>query len=96
MTSFDELGLTVRTLTPELAKKYEVTAVQGVIVIAVKPTSISAMAGIREGQVVLEVDRKPVHNVAEFKQAIRKSVVDKRVLLLLQNGATQQYLVLRW
>ncbi|MDR4503932.1 MAG: DegQ family serine endoprotease [Candidatus Scalindua sp.] len=94
--STEQLGLTVQTLTPQLAEQFGAKEDEGVVVTEVKPGSIAAMAGIRSGTVIMQVDRKPVKSAAEFKSAVEKSSSDKSVLLLIQRGEIQQYIVLSW
>jgi serine protease Do len=94
--STEELGITVQTLTEELADRFDATAGEGVIVTAVTPGSIAARAGIQPGAVIVQVNRSPVRTAAEFKQAISASSRDRRVLLLIRRGNFQQYLVLNW
>ncbi len=91
-----KLGLTVQTLTPELARQFDANVGEGVIVTDVAPSSVAAMAGIRRGSVILEVDRKAVNSAAEFKQALDKSAGNKRVLLLITENDMSRYVVLSW
>lgn len=92
----DQLGLTVQTLTPDLAEHFGVQAGEGVVVTDIKTGSIAAMAGIRPGSVIIQVDRTAVRSAAEFKRAVQQSSGDKRVLLLIRRGNMQQYVVLSW
>lgn len=92
----EELGLTVQTLTDEQAELFNVQAGQGVVVAAVTPDSIASQAGIESGLVVTQVNREPVTNAEEFKQAVNANRDERRLLLLVQKGGTQQYVVLRW
>ncbi len=92
----DELGLTVQTLTDELAEMFEVQAGQGVVITAVAPGSIAAQAGIESGMVITQVNREPVTKAEEFKELVNASRDERRLLLLVQKGDTQQYVVLRW
>lgn len=92
----EELGLVVQTLTPDLAQQFDAEAGEGVVVTGVKPGSIAAMAGIRTGTIILQVDRQPVTNAAEFRRAVKNSSDDNRVLLLVNQGEMQRYVVLRW
>ena len=94
--SAEKLGLTVQTLTPQLAEQFGVKMGEGVVVTEVRPGSIAAMAGIEPGTVIMQVDREPVKNAAEFKRAVEKSSDDKSILLLLRRGNAQQYVVLSW
>lgn len=94
--SASEIGLTVQTLTPQLAKKFDAKPGEGVVVSAVQPGSIAARTGIEIGSIILQVNRKPVENAAEFQSAVKAGASDKRVLLLIRKGETQQYVALRW
>ncbi len=94
--SSDELGLTVQTLTGKLAEQFNAKPGQGVVVTDVKPDSIAAMAGIRPGTVILQVNRQTITTAAEFKTAVEKSKANKRVLLLIRNGDFQRYIALSW
>ncbi|ADJ27892.1 DegQ family serine endoprotease [Nitrosococcus watsonii] len=94
--SAEELGLAVQTLTPELAKQFDVKAGEGVVVTGVERGSIAAMAGIRTGNVILQINRKPIHSAKEFNRAIQESQEGKRALLLIRSGNMQHYVVLRW
>ena len=94
--SSEELGLTVQTLTPELAKQLDVKPGEGVVVTEVKRGSIASLAGIKTGDVILQVNRKAVNNAAAFNQAVQESSDEQRVLLLVRSGDGQRYVALRW
>jgi serine protease Do len=65
------LGLTVKTLTNELAKKagYD-SSLRGVLITDVTPNTDAAEKGMRPGQVILKVQNKRVENVKEFTAAV--------------------------
>lgn len=92
----DELGLTVQTITPDLAQQFDAKPGEGVVVTEVKQGSVAALAGIRSGTVILKVNRVAVNSGKAFKQAVEKSRKDKRVLLLLSNRGMSRYVVLSW
>lgn len=91
-----ELGITVHTVTPDLAEQFKIKSGEGVVVTDVDEGSIAALGGIRSGDVILQVDRKPVNSAAEFNRAINKASDEKRVLLLVSSGDGQRYVVLNW
>ena len=62
------LGLAVQPLTPETARESGVRARQGVLVTAVEPESPAAGAGIRRGDVILEVEGQPVKSGADLER----------------------------
>ncbi len=82
-------GLTVGELTPEARRAFGIAAEvqKGVVVQRLKPGSPAAAAGLRPGDVLLEVNRKPVNTVAEFEAAY-KGAGEKLLLLVHRKGAT--------
>ncbi len=92
----DEVGLTVENLTPQLAKQFDIKVREGVVVTQVHPGSVAAMAGIEPGSVILQVNRRPVRNVAEYRQAIARTGEERRVLLLVRKDDVQRFVALSW
>ncbi|HUA17757.1 MAG TPA: DegQ family serine endoprotease [Bryobacteraceae bacterium] len=78
-------GVAVENLTPESAHDLGLPAnTQGVVVTNVDPASQAAGAGLRQGDVIQQVNRKPVHNTSDFEQALNSSKEDN--LLLVNRG----------
>jgi serine protease Do len=84
--SHKSLGITVQNLTPEIAKGLGLEKDTGVVVTRVEPGSAAGNAGIQTGDVIREVNRKPIKDVEDFVQKIEKATVQDSVLLLLQRG----------
>jgi serine protease Do len=81
-------GVSVENLTPQVARGLKVPAgTTGVVVNDVSPASAAAAAGLRQGDVILEVNRRPVKNVAEFEAAVKNSK-DGTLLLVNRDGRT--------
>lgn len=64
------------------------------VVTKVQSSSIAAMAGIKIGSVILQVNRKPVKSAAEFKRAVKENSGKKRILLLIRKDNVQRYVAL--
>jgi len=94
--SAEQLGLTVQSIGPRLAEQFNVRAGEGVLVTQVKPGSIAAMAGLQPGTLIMQVNRQPINSAVDFKRALAKSSGERRVLMLVRKGDSQQYLVLSW
>jgi len=79
----DKTGLAVENLTSRNRREYQLDdSIEGVLVIEVDATGPAARARLEPGDVILEVDRKPVTSVSEFNRAI-KAVTDGNALLLV-------------
>jgi len=90
-----DLGMTVQNLTEELASRLGVEDTSGVIVTEVQPDGPASAADIREGDIIKEVNRKKVGNVAEFKKAISAEDKEKGILLLVKRGTFSRYVIVK-
>jgi len=89
------LGLTVEPLTPETARENRLTARGGLLVTDVTPGSAGAAAGIRAGDAILEVNRRPVPDADALKRAVSALKPGDSVPVYLQRGGGgNEYVVL--
>jgi serine protease Do len=86
MPSHKSLGITVQELTPEIARDLGLKRETGVVITRVETGSSAADAGIQAGDVIQEVNRKPVKDVQDFIQKIDQAKSQDNVLLLIQRG----------
>ena len=85
-------GVAVQDLTPQLRRQFELDEVDGVIVANVGPSSDAYEAGLREGDLIQEVNREAIANTAEYRTAINQASDDSILLRVYRNGASM-YLV---
>jgi serine protease Do len=78
------LGLAVQPLTPALAQQLGVRATQGLVVQNVQEGSPAADAGFERGDVIVEVDKKPVKSVVELRESVEKRAKGKPMLFRIQ------------
>jgi S1-C subfamily serine protease len=90
--SSGRFGMSVEPLTAERAKALGVDTASGVVVADVEPGSRAATAGLRQGDVIEEVDRKPVKSIEELRSALETG--DRPALLLVHRGATTVFVTL--
>jgi serine protease Do len=85
------LGLSVRSLTPELADRLDVVGGKGVVVDDVKPRSFAEDVGLGRGDVILEINKQPINSEADFNrvQGMLKTGEDV-VFLVHQRGVGRQ------
>ncbi len=90
------LGVTVESLSEEMAQAYGLRGRAGVVVTGVASGGAAEAAGIREGDVLLEVDRRRVGSVEEFKSAVAALKPGETVPVQIERvGAGRQYIVLK-
>jgi Do/DeqQ family serine protease len=91
----EKFGLTLQPLTGEMASRYGLDADdQGLLVTKVDPSSNAANAGIREGDLIQEVNRQQVRTFAQFNSAIQQSG-SRPALILLKRRNNVIYLTLK-
>ncbi len=94
-TGDEILGLTVEPLTPETARQNRLAARSGLLVTEVRPGSPGAVADIRPGDAILQVNRRPVGDVAAFRQAVAGLKPGDSVPVYLQRGGgVNEYVML--
>jgi serine protease Do len=90
-----KLGFTVQALTEDLAQRLGYEGLEGVVVTEVEPGSQADEKRIARGALIREVDRKPVSNVREFKDAVREAQSHGKILLLVRDEGVDRYVVLQ-
>ena len=77
-------GVSVEGLTPETAREMKLDpATKGVVVANIDPSSHAADAGLREGDVIQQVNHQPVKSVQDFDHAMSSGKKDDPTLLLI-------------
>jgi len=94
-TQAGELGLTVQSLTPQLAESLGIERGEGLVISAVKPGSAAEEAGMRSGDVISEINRQPVKNLADYNREIARNEKAKSVLFLVRRGQSSLFLALK-
>ncbi len=88
--------LEVHELTEELAGRYGIkSSERGVVVTRVKPGSMAEEIGVREGDLILEVNRKAVTSLKTYERLRSGLSKDQAVLLLVKRQGRSLYLTLK-
>jgi len=86
-------GVGVGDVTPEIRDQLNLPRrVGGAVITEVDPDSASARAGLREGDVITELDHKPIHN-AEEAVKLSDEIKGPKVLVRLWRDGQSRYLV---
>jgi len=97
------LGVQMVTLTPELARQnntdpnaaVEIPEVSGVLVVRVVPNSPAATAGVRRGDVILQVDGEPITTAEQLQGVVEDSRLGQVLQIKVQRGTQTQQLSVR-
>lgn len=83
-------------LTPEIRQELGFSKnQQGAVVARVSPGSNAEEAGLRRGDIIVEVNRKPVATAKDSEAAILENKKDQAVLLLVNRGGRTLFLAVR-
>ncbi len=87
-----DLGMTVEEVSPEQARRFNLNVEDGLVVVGVEGNSPAAEAGIRPGDLILEVDQRPVDSLADYQDRISDYDEGDTVLFLVRRGGNTLYL----
>jgi serine protease Do len=83
----------VQDLTPEIADQLGVDDTEGVVVSSVDPSGPAREAGIRRGDVIVEVDKESVKDAEQLQDHLAEA--EERALLLIRRGESQLYVPIK-
>ncbi len=89
-------GLGVRELTPDLARHFGLEENEkGVVVVKVDPSGRLFEAGIRPGDILLQINQRNITSLDEYKIIIQKIKAKERLLLLIQRKGQDLFVTVR-
>ncbi len=94
-SEFDDLGLEVANLTPEVAERLGMTGATGVVITNVAAGSLAEELGLREGMVITRVGRQSINTVEDFRAAVKDADLKTGLLLLVRTAEGSRFIVLK-
>jgi serine protease Do len=88
------LGMDVSSITPQLQRRYNLTETQGVVVTDIEFGSQAFQIGVREGDIILEINRRKVQSMADFTKITKRMKKSARITLLIKRKGYTMYLSL--
>jgi serine protease Do len=88
-------GLVVQNVTPEIAHHLRVKDTKGVIVTDIQQGSAAEEADVRAGDIIREINRKPVRNVDDFREILSKVRPKEGVVMLVKRENMTFYAVIK-
>jgi len=90
-----DLGLAVQPVTASMAAELGMERADGLVITSVKPGSPAEEAGLQRGDVIAEINRRPVRNRADYERAVEKIEKGKSMLFLVRRGEGSLFLALK-
>jgi serine protease Do len=90
-----DLGMTVDKITPELARQFGLSDERGLVVVQVENNSPAGEAGLRRGDIILEMDQEPMKDLDEYRKKIRQYKKGDTILFLVKRREATLYLTLK-
>jgi serine protease Do len=86
----------VRELNGDLASRLGLsTGERGVVIVRVRSGGVADEAGLKDGDIILEVNRKPVPNIAAYERVTSKVGKEQAVLLLIKRQGHTRFITLK-
>jgi serine protease Do len=88
-------GMVVQNVTPEIAHHLNTKDTKGVIVTDIQQGSPADEADVRAGDIIREINRRPVRNVDEFREIVSKVRPKEGVVMLVKRENMTFYAVIK-
>ena len=88
------LGLLVQENSERFARSNRLMTSKGMVVVEVVPNSASGRIGINPGDIIRQMNQKPVNNEEDYNKAVAEINNPDRILLLVQRGRQGYYVTL--
>ena len=89
-----ELGMELTALDANWRRKLGIRDLTGLVVVAVTAEGSAAVAGIESGDIITEVNRRPVKTPDDFYAALRQRPRGQSLLLVIKRSGEAVYLLL--
>jgi serine protease Do len=94
---FDDLGISVQSMTPELAEKLNLNGSSqgGVVVTEVEPGSLAANAGITQGDVIASANGQDIESANQFGEIAADVKSERGLRLLVQRDGFSRFVFIK-
>jgi serine protease Do len=92
----EDLGLTVQSLTPEIAAQLNLDANdEGAVITRVDPSGLAYRAGVRSGDLIVAVNNRPIANVSDFRAALNDNPPSDGIRLQLKREGFSRFVYIK-
>lgn len=86
-----DIGFEVSEITPELQEKYELDLNRGIVIVSVWPGGPADQVGLQPGDVILELNRREIQTLDEWRELVMNLVPGDTALLLINRYGRTYY-----
>lgn len=91
-SEYADIGLKVANIVPELIRQYHLDkSAKGVVVTEIDPRGVAKSVGIREGDVIMKVNRHPVEKIEDFDKEVSSVKAGENILIYLRRGSANLF-----
>jgi serine protease Do len=90
----EDLGLTVSEVNPQLSNRLGIKDENGVVVTDVIQGSVAQESGFQEGDVILEVNKKFIKRLDDYRNAVKTLEKEKPALFLVKRDANTVFITM--
>ncbi len=95
-STFEKLAFSVQALDRNLADRYGYDADEkGVVITEIRPGSEAYAAGLREGDLIKEINRRPVRSLRDFSEAVEDLKSGDTVLVYAKRKANSFFIAFK-
>ncbi|MDR0361293.1 MAG: Do family serine endopeptidase [Planctomycetota bacterium] len=90
------LGIAVRNIDSQTRQLYGIEGdiISGVVITKIDPDGPAASKGLEPGVVIIEMNRRPVIDVASFRKILQENGDKEKMLVFVKRGAVARYMML--
>lgn len=86
------LGMTVDNIKPKWQRMFHLKDTKGVVVIDIASGGPADDVGIQTGDIIKEVNRKPIRNITDYESAMSRAEKGRAILFLVKRGGQTFYI----
>jgi len=89
------LGIQMHDITPDIAEYFALESTEGVVVVGVIPDSPAQSAGLRQGDIILQMDKKAVKDADALAERIKETEIGQEIELTVNRERTIMHITVK-
>ncbi|MBN1296908.1 Do family serine endopeptidase [bacterium] len=90
-----DFGMTVQNITDDIAIQLQLDSTVGVLISEVEPGSPADTAGLRRGDIILEINRQAVRDITEYQHILKEIDSSDGAVVYIQRAKSRIFVALK-